>query len=61
MDSSLGWLLPGGAALKLGERAGRRGRRGDRFWLHLTGHPFDWWNYNVGRERGEAQRSANDE
>ena len=61
MDSRFGWLLPGGAALKLGQRAGRQGTRRDRFWLLLTGHPLDWWNYNVGRERGEAQRPSTDE
>jgi hypothetical protein len=54
MDSRVGWFLPGGVAYKLGQRAGSRGRRRDGLLLLLSGRWLDWWNYNVGRERGES-------
>lgn len=61
MESRAGWLLPGGAAYKLGQRAGRRGSRRDRFWLFLAGDWLNWWNYNVGRDRGERKRQRDDQ
>jgi hypothetical protein len=58
MESRAGWLLPGGAAYKIGQRAGRRGSRRRQSWLFFTGDWLNWWNYNVGRDRGEVDDSA---
>jgi hypothetical protein len=61
MDSPLGWLLPGGAAYKLGRRSARRG--GDsswRKWPFLAGL-LDGWNYNVGRERARREQGLEDD
>jgi hypothetical protein len=61
INSRIGWLLPGGAAFKLGQRAGRRGSQRSHWWLLLTGDWLNWWNYNVGRDRAAAEQPAREE
>jgi hypothetical protein len=55
MDSPVGWLLPGGAAYKLGRRSATRGDKTLHLWPFAAGL-LDGWNYNVGRERARRKQ-----
>lgn len=58
MESRIGWLLPGGAAYKLGQRDTRGDGRA-RLWPYLGGW-LNGWNYNVGRERARRRQNIDE-
>lgn len=59
MDSPVGWILPGGAAYKLGRRSAKHGKK---TWhkLPFVAGLLDGWNYNVGRERARREQGLDD-
>ena len=59
MDSPVGWILPGGAAYKLGRRSAKHGKKTWHKLPFLAGL-LDGWNYNVGRERARREQGLDD-